>query len=382
MGRRLRAAGVLTDDWTAAFEAVDRALFLPDVMWAHDMDTRRNQAVDRSADPEGWLRVADSDVPIVTQWDDGTHEGPDPGRVPTSSCSMPSVVFRMLRDLDVADGDRVLEVGTGTGYNAALLAYRLGDGNVTSVEVDPTVTATARKALAEAGRHPRVICGDGLRGWPGGAPYDRIVATCGTRSVPAAWPAQTRPGGIVLAPWGTDFTNQDALARLVAAGDGSASGRFTGGVEFMKARSQRLVWPRFEEYLPDGFPAEATVTKTDLSPFSMVPGGPFTAAPFAVGLAVPDCAHTVQRGDGEALVWFISLTDRSWAAVRRPAEGDEGTVYQSGARRMWDEVVAAWRWWDAAGRPGVERFGLTVRADGTHEVWLEADGRRVPVGGG
>ncbi|MGW7003937.1 methyltransferase domain-containing protein [Streptomyces sp. NPDC054933] len=371
--------GVLTADWVSAFEAVDRAWFLPDVMWAHDMATGRNEVVDRSADPEGWLLVADSDVPIVTQWDDGAHEGLEPGRVPTSSGSMPSVVFRMLRDLAVADGQRVLEVGTGTGYNAALLAHRLGDENVTSIEVDEAVTEAAREALGRAGRHPRVVCGDGFQGWREGAPYDRVIATCGLRSIPVVWLEQTRPGGIILAPWGTDFTNRDALARLVVAEDGSASGPFTGAVEFMKLRSQRLVWPRFEEYLPQGFPGDATVTGTSLSPFSMVPDFGFTVAPFAVGLAVPGCVQTVQRGKGEALVWFISLTDRSWAAVRWPTDRDQGEVYQSGARRLWGEVEAAWRWWDGAGRPGVARFGLTVRADGTHEVWLDEPGRRVPT---
>nr|WP_269856132.1 methyltransferase domain-containing protein [Streptomyces sp. RPT161] len=373
--------GALTADWMPSFEAVDRAWFLPDIMWAHDMATRCNEVVDRSADPEGWLLVADSDVPVVTQWDDGRHEGLEPGRVPTSSASMPSVVFRMLRDLDVADGQRVLEVGTGTGYNAALLAHRLGDENVTSIEVDPEVTARAREMLQRAGRRPRVICGDGLQGWREGAPYDRVIATVGLRSIPAAWLEQTRPGGIILAPWGTDFTNRDALARLVVAEDGSASGRFTGSVEFMKLRSQRVVWPQFEEYLPAGFPGDATVAETCLSPLSMVPDVSFTAAPFVVGLAVPGCVHTVQRSDTEALVWFISLTDRSWAAVRWPADGDRGEVYQSGARRLWDEVEAAWRWWDGAGQPGVDRFGLTVRVDGAHEVWLGEPEQRVPSAG-
>jgi hypothetical protein len=54
-------------------------------------------------------------------------------------------------------------------------------------------------------------------------------------------------------------------------------------------------------------------------------------------------------------------------------------VYQSGARRLWDEVEAAWRWWDGAGRPGVDRFGLTVRVEGTHKVGLDEPGRLVPA---
>ncbi len=71
--------------------------------------------VSRTDDPEAWYAYADSDCPIVTQWDDGDHTGTAPGTVSTSSASMPSVVFRMLRDLDVRRGHRVLEIGLERG---------------------------------------------------------------------------------------------------------------------------------------------------------------------------------------------------------------------------------------------------------------------------
>lgn len=67
----------------------------------------------------------------------------------------------MLAALDVHDGHRILEIGTGTGDNAALLAHRLGDSNITTIEVDPALSRRARQALASAGHHPRVICADG-----------------------------------------------------------------------------------------------------------------------------------------------------------------------------------------------------------------------------
>ncbi|PWI41062.1 hypothetical protein [Streptomyces sp. ICBB 8177] len=107
LGRALRASGALGQAWVPAFEAVDRAAFLPDVMWPYDMATGASATVDRRTDPDAWFACADRDVPITTQWDDGAHEGPAPGRVATSSSSMPSVVFRMLDDLAL-----VLAVGT------------------------------------------------------------------------------------------------------------------------------------------------------------------------------------------------------------------------------------------------------------------------------
>jgi len=366
----------MTPDWAPAFEAVDRAVFLPEVFWAHDMTAGYSAAVNRSTDPGGWLRAVDSDIPIVTQWDDGEHEGLEPGKLSTSSASMPSVVFRMLRDLDVADGMRVMEIGTGTGYNAALLAHRLGDQAVTTIEIDQRIAQRARTALGAAGRRPRVVCGDGAKGFAAEAPFDRLIVTCGLRHVPSAWLGQVRSGGIILVPWGTDYSPRDALARLTVTCDGSASGRFTGWVEFMKLRAQRLMWPQFEEYLPDGFPGDADVSSTGLAPSAVVPDDPFGTTGFILGLVVPGATHTVQRGDDSVTAWFISFTDHSWAAVHWT--GSDGKVYQSGPRRLWGEVEAAWRWWDEHGRPDVDRFGLTVRSDGRQETWLDEPGQSVP----
>jgi len=191
LGQSLIESGVLSPDWAPAFAAVPRSAFLPDLMWAHDMTTGRATPVDRLADEVAWMRIAYENVPLITQWDDGEHNDVRAGTLPTSSASMPSVVAGMLRDLDIADGMRVLEIGTGTGWNAGLLAWRLGGGRVFSVEVDAQVAAAARSALDRIGLRPTVECADGTRGYPPGAPYDRVIATAGVRSVPAAWIEQT-----------------------------------------------------------------------------------------------------------------------------------------------------------------------------------------------
>lgn len=96
-------------------------------------------ALDRISEPARWLSAVYSDRVIVTQFDDGNTAWPEVGYRPTSSCSMPSAVLGMLDALDVCEGMRVLEIGTGTGYNAALLAQRLSDEHVTTMEVDPVV---------------------------------------------------------------------------------------------------------------------------------------------------------------------------------------------------------------------------------------------------
>ncbi len=99
LGRVLMTGGALSPDWAPAYTNVPRAAFLPDLMWPFDMASGRSVPVSRSDDPQTWQGYADADVPIVTQWDDGRHQGAAPGTEPTSSASMPSVVFRMLRDL-------------------------------------------------------------------------------------------------------------------------------------------------------------------------------------------------------------------------------------------------------------------------------------------
>jgi protein-L-isoaspartate O-methyltransferase len=371
LGRALAASGALAPGWHAAFGAVDRARFLPGVMWPHDRDTGVARPVVRGEDPAAWFGAADADVPIVTQWDDGEHVGREPGRVFTSSSSMPSVVFGMLGDLDLAPGHRVLEIGTGTGWNAALLAHRAGAGRVVSVEVDPAVAASARAALGAEGADVHVVCADGVAGWAAGAPYDRVVATCGFRAVPFAWVEQAAPGGVILVPWGTYFGYEEAVARLTVHPDGrGASGRFTRPVAFMRARAQRAPHPEHRAYVAEGAGAERS--RTALTEDDLLES-PCHAAEFAVGLRVPECVQLPDRRqpDGSRAVWYYARGgDRSWAVAVFHPDRAEGRVFQSGARRLWDEVAAAYAWWDANGRPGQGRFGLTVVPEG-HRAWLD-----------
>ncbi|MET9292370.1 methyltransferase domain-containing protein [Streptomyces sp. NPDC003077] len=374
LGRALTAGGALTPDWAPAFAAVPRSAFLPDLIWPFDMRTGRSTAVSKATAPTAWHRYADAeDAPIVTQWDDGQHPGPEPGREATSSLSMPSVVFRMLRDLDVRPTHRVLEIGTGTGWNAALLAHRAGKGNVTSIEIDETVAFTARTALDRFGAPVHVIHGDGALGHPAGAPYDRIIATCGLRSVPYAWVTQCRPGGIILAPWGTHYGAGDAVARLIVSEDGkTASGGFTGPVEFMKLRAQRRPPVPHKDYVP-GSVSEGDESSTALTEDQFV-GTRFSPLQFVLGLRIRDCAQVLaDKRDGGRPVWLYGLTDRSWACAWF-RDGAPTRVWQSGARRLWEEAEEAYGWWVGHGRPGHGRFGLTVTGEG-ERVWVDEPSR-------
>ncbi|MFJ1751306.1 methyltransferase domain-containing protein [Kitasatospora sp. NPDC088134] len=333
------------------------------------MASGTSRPVERSADEAGWRAAAAADVPIVTQWDDGDHQGTEPGTVPTSSASQPSLVASMLDDLKAEPGMRILEQGTGTGWNAALLSHRLGDSHVTTIEIDPAVCAQAHTALHTAGFHPHVVCGDGAHGHPPGAPYDRIIATYGLRDIPPAWIEQTRPGGLILAPFGTHYSNADALLRLTATGDGTASGPFLQPVEFMKMHSHRLAWPA--NPAPGGTVTETTTTA------QLPDHGKFDPFPFAAGLRLPDVVHAIQpHPDGARTLWLYSLTVPAWAAVAFRDGEDVHQVRQYGGRHLWDEFEKVLTWWHDAGEPRVERLGLTVTPAGWH-AWLDEPGQPV-----
>ena len=116
------------------------------------------------------------------------------GLAAVSSSTQPSLMVGMLDALDLRDHPRVLEIGTGTGYNAALMCHVLGDAAVHSVDVDPVLVDTARARLDSLGHHPLLAVGDGRAGLPSHAPYDRIIATCAFPEVPWAWAEQLVDG--------------------------------------------------------------------------------------------------------------------------------------------------------------------------------------------
>jgi protein-L-isoaspartate(D-aspartate) O-methyltransferase len=137
------------------------------------------------------LDLVYSDEALVTRMRDG---------LPSSSSSQPSLMARMLAALGLRPGLRVLEIGAGTGYNAALIATITG-APVVSVDVQPDVVDDARAALDAAGVDGVTVrVGDGYLGAGEGAPYDRIIATVGVGGVPPAWLDQLAPGGRILAP--------------------------------------------------------------------------------------------------------------------------------------------------------------------------------------
>jgi protein-L-isoaspartate(D-aspartate) O-methyltransferase len=144
--------------------------------------------------PEASLEDAYANAPVHIKYDtDGSS---------ISCASQPGVVVLMLDQLDAQPGERILELGAGTGYNAGLLAHLVSEsGHVTTLDVDDDLVEGTRAHLAAAAiTNVEAVTRDGALGYAEGAPYDRIIATVGAHGVPHAWLQQLAPGGRLLVP--------------------------------------------------------------------------------------------------------------------------------------------------------------------------------------
>ncbi|MGH4008514.1 MAG: methyltransferase domain-containing protein [Pseudonocardiaceae bacterium] len=355
--------------WREALGAVARHEFIPDTVWVEHSDPPPTLvALHREQDPQRWLQMVYAAAEaVITQVDNGQPEwGEKGGSVPTSSASCPVVVAVMLAALDAQPGHRVCEVGTGTGYNAALLAHRLGAAQVTSVEIDPDLADAARAALADAGfGGVGVVTGDGALGHPPGAPYDRLIATAACNQIPYSWVQQTVPGGRVVLPWSSTYTG--ALVSLTVAGDGTAGGTVVGESSFMSLRAQHELRGTVAAVVGDD-EHRADQSTTTLHPYWVT--GPHGAR-IAIGQRVPHCQWRYWPWDDDRIgvLWLLDTRSRSWAKLTHTspdASDEQFPVLQFGPRRLWDEVRAAHEWWIDAGSPAADRWRFTVTPSGQH----------------
>lgn len=340
--------------WRKAWDSCPRSAFVPGRYYLWDGTVW--QPHDRADDPEAWGRLVHTpDQPVITQVD---------GRDPTSSVSAPMLVAAMLGGLQVEGGMRVLESGTGSGWTASLLAARVGDGNVISVEVDPAMAEQARMNAAAVGRYPLVVTGDGESVYFGTDSFDRVSATHAVARIPAAWVEQTRPGGMVCAPLNI-AAGFDVFVTLTVAGDGSASGPVLFPVAFMGSRTTPDNAGQ-SRTLADG-PGRARTGTLDL------PAIRTAGEMWVLRLALPGLDVTGPLlEDGDDTVW-LSTPDGSWAVAWVPQGAAWGgsAVEEHGVRDVWTVAEDAYGAWTAAGRPALDRFGVTVEADGTHRIWLD-----------
>lgn len=149
--------------------------------------------------------------------------------------SAPHMVAVMSELLAPDRDDRILEVGTGCGYHAAVTAALVPAGHVYSVEYDADLAATARDRIARLGYEDRISVrvGDGREGWADQSPFDAAYLTCAVPEVPTALREQVAPGGRIVAPVGKA---RQELIMLDKRADGSFERSEHGGVRFVRIR--------------------------------------------------------------------------------------------------------------------------------------------------
>ena len=352
--------------WQQMLATVPRHLFVPSFWDLDEFNSPADLVCGEDPDQrETWLDAVYSDRFLVTQWAPGTGPGGIPIRIVTSSASEPSLVATMLDRLHVAGGHRVLEIGTGTGYNAALLCVRVGADLVTSIDVDPVLVDAAAHRLTAAGHRPQLHVGDGAAALPGDAAFDRIIATCSVRRIPPTWITQLATSGRLVAPLGFG----GALAVLDKTSEVEVTGRIDASpVYFMPLRdaAERPLPQDFAPPVPATEPAAAHHGCSDVDPAEL------DGRDFQLWLALhhPALQLTHNYRDGAPTAAIVHTTrQRAIAALAPSSDGLWPVTQQNG--RPWDTVESAWRAFVRTGRPGRGRLGLTARSDGHQHLWLD-----------
>jgi protein-L-isoaspartate(D-aspartate) O-methyltransferase len=303
--------------------------------------------IDPGTSDEEVLDIVYSDEALVTRLDDG-------GR-PSSSTSQPSLMAGMLGLLDLGVGMRVLEIGAGTGYNAALIAELVGDpGLVTTIDIQPDVVGQTRRLLDLSGYGDiHLLCRDGASGAPEHAPFDRVVATVGCPDISWHWVDQLAPEGVMLIPLQHGGPTADPLVCLRRSDSEHLQGRVVAWSGFMPMQGDLagFLWPaavaddtgepdaRFE--LPEAL-TEATLT---LDSFR---AGKRAWWDFAYFLALEDSrAHF-----GRVLALVAPSGDRI-------VVGNDG-VRLWGDAGLYQDLVAAYHRWETLDRPQLSDWQIRL----------------------
>lgn len=263
----------------------------------------------------------------------------------------------------------MLEIGTGTGWTAGLLARRLGSDAITSVDISAECVTNARDRLDHLGLAPTLAVTDGYLGYPVRAPYNRIIATASLRKLPSAWLDQTRPGGTLLTDLRGDFAGN--LARLTIDADRSAHGRFLPETaNFMPLRSTEQPFQQLPELSSRAVREPGEQRTTGLDPAALRT----RSFAFLAQLALPgtEAGHVIVKDGQTRGPMYFCLTDprgQAWARVETDTTADR-QVTQGGDRRLWDELEAAHNLWKRLGQPRPENFTITITQDGDQIVNL------------
>jgi protein-L-isoaspartate(D-aspartate) O-methyltransferase len=322
----------------------------------------------------------------------------DSDGLPVSSSSQPGLMAHMLDQLDLAPGHRVLEIGAGTGYNAALIAHVVGPaGLVVTVDLDEDLTAAAQDHLRQAG-HPEVIVrtADGAEGCREHAPYDRIIATVALSDLPLSWLEQVTGDALIVMP--LDVRGVQVLVTLAREGTlkgGRWASRAVSACGFIRMRGA-LTGPSHTVPLGNGvnlqLPGGCDANIAELAQALAAPG---ITEPTGVTASAPQVAwglwlwlsvtdprsaelteevvpgRIAQLPQAPLRTKRFSTTcgivsEHGIAVIGSTGKDSEltATGFGENAAELATELATAVRAWEAAGRPGTD--GLHIDAYPAH----------------
>jgi protein-L-isoaspartate(D-aspartate) O-methyltransferase len=350
----------------AAFMQVPRHPFIDHFFLLERKDRRMQwQQVQPSTvkNTDAWLRAVYANQPVVTAFDEDN--------TPTSSSSSPDAMAFMLEELQLTPGMRVLEIGTGTGYNAALLAHIVGDPHhIFTVEIDDALAHRAQRILDQVvGDGITVYAGDGLNGYASGAPYDRIIATGSCRKVPLDWLDQLQPGGILLMNL-RGHLGACAFLKIVKVGPGyAANGTFLAGSDFIELRDAQTPSYRVTDLVTRYLGRPAVVQKqftcTEFDPSLLWDH----RLEFLLQFSFPEMYFTSVHVD--PMCPCLIDTGSDTMLVFRPMERQgEWLVEIKGQEQLWNRVAQAYQWWVDAGGADIDAYRLEIDAFGKQRVML------------
>lgn len=298
------------------------------------------------------------------------------GGLPVSSSSQPAIMAIMLEQLDVRPGMRVLEIGAGTGYNAALLQHLVGQrGRVVTIDIDPEVVGWARERLAAAG-YPEVVVieGDGADGWPAEAPYDRIEVTVGVPDIAPAWAEQLRLGGVLVLPL---WVNTTQLSIAFEKGeDSTLRSRSARPCGFMRIRGKLAGSERYVEVLP-GVSLLSDDPDPPIEPLRALLSERPRRSPWPVGLRESFWIYLALQGkpllslwaeDGAPVVFsrgafgiMVADAEPSLCLVTMSQDGEGVEALSYGGDTARERLQAALDAWSSAGRPSFDALAVTAQ---------------------
>lgn len=365
--QHLRAAGsVQSERLSQAFLEIKRETFVKQFFEQEGFAWKARTAEQYPA--ADWIAAIYRDEPLVTWIDAHNRVG--------SSSSAPTAMAMMLEALDPLPGQRVLEIGTGSGYNAALLAYLVGNPClVTTIDVEETLALSAKKVLETTIGPVSVQIGNGYDGVLCNAPYDRIIATASTSTIPRSWFDQLKPHGRLVMDLQGSLRKSGFLV-LEKTGVNTAYGRFDPrALYFMPMRTG----------LPTASPIKRLLQQPVVQRIVLEDDAPTTtlfnnaSLHWLLQWAVPGITLTkakMKGREGAQLIPLVTFVDAEEKTIVQFALRDgKWSGYERGGGGLWETIVQTTQEWHAYGHPDQTAYHVEWNPQGACFQLLCKQGR-------